>query len=165
MDAEGLKELFEPFGAVAVRRMFSGYGVYADGLCFALNLGGETFLKADAETEAEFAAAGFAQFVYQGRTRPVKMGFWRLIAGAYDDPDELRRWSRLALGAARRAAQGGAGQSRQGRAHKGEAGKSKEGCAAEEGAARGLKDGLAPYSSASTLIGGSLTARSRKLGT
>ena len=105
MDAEGLKELFEPFGAVAVRRMFSGYGVYADGLCFALNLGGETLLKADAETEAAFAAAGFAQFVYQGRTRPVKMGFWRLIAGAYDDPDELRRWSRLALGAARRAAQ------------------------------------------------------------
>src|ERR1700683_2215055 len=105
MDAEGLKELFEPFSAVAVRRMFSGYGVYADGLCFALNLGGETYLKADADTEAEFAAAGFAQFVYQGRTRPVKMGFWRLIASAYDDPDELRRWSDLALGAARRAGQ------------------------------------------------------------
>jgi DNA transformation protein len=104
MDAEGLKELFEPFGAVAVRRMFSGYGVYADGLCFALNLGGEVYLKADAETEAEFAAVGSTPFVYQGRTRPVKMGFWRLMASAYDDADELRRWSGLALAAARRAA-------------------------------------------------------------
>ena len=34
MDAEGLKELFAPFGPVAVKRMFGGHGVYADGLVF-----------------------------------------------------------------------------------------------------------------------------------
>jgi DNA transformation protein and related proteins len=38
MDADGLKALFEPFGSVAVKRMFSGHGVYADGLCFAISL-------------------------------------------------------------------------------------------------------------------------------
>ena len=41
MDAEGLKELFEPFGPVTVKRMFSGHGIYADGWCFALSLRGE----------------------------------------------------------------------------------------------------------------------------
>ena len=47
MDAEGLKEIFEPFGAVSVKRMFGGHGVYADGLCFAIEAGGEVYLKVD----------------------------------------------------------------------------------------------------------------------
>ena len=39
MDAEGLKELFEPFGPVTVKRMFGGSGLYAEGLCFAIECG------------------------------------------------------------------------------------------------------------------------------
>jgi DNA transformation protein len=105
MDADALKDLFEPFGAVNVRRMFSGYGVYADGLCFALNLRGDVFLKADGENEARFAAAGSEPFVYQGRRgKVVVMSYWRLLPSAYDDPDELKAWCALAFDAARRAA-------------------------------------------------------------
>jgi TfoX N-terminal domain len=51
MDAEGLKALFEPLGAVAVKRMFGGHGVYADGLCFAIQSRGEVYLKTDALSE------------------------------------------------------------------------------------------------------------------
>jgi len=32
--------------------------------------------------------------------------YWRLPSGAYDEPDELRRWAALGLEAARRAARG-----------------------------------------------------------
>ena len=53
MDREGLEELFAPFGPVNVRRVFSGHGVYAERLCFALALRGEIFIKTDAETEAD----------------------------------------------------------------------------------------------------------------
>jgi TfoX/Sxy family transcriptional regulator of competence genes len=45
MDAEGLKALFEPFGSITVKRMFGGSGVYAEGLCFAIELKGEVFLQ------------------------------------------------------------------------------------------------------------------------
>ena len=58
MDAEGLKALFEPFGPITVKRMFGGSGVYAEGLCFAIELKGEVFLKTDALSQAEFPAAG-----------------------------------------------------------------------------------------------------------
>lgn len=102
MDAEGLKELFEPFGPVTVRRMFSGHGVYADGLFFALEIGGDVFLKADAQSVAVFEAAGSTPFSYQGHKKQVTTNLWRLVASAYDDPDELKRWSALALDAARR---------------------------------------------------------------
>ena len=105
MDREGLQELFAPFAAVSVRRVFSGHGVYAEGLCFALALRGEIFIKTDAETEAEFVAAGSQPFVYTARGRDVRVGsYWRLVASAYDDEDEVRRWSALGLAAARRVA-------------------------------------------------------------
>ena len=104
MDREGLEELFAPFAVVTVRRMFSGHGVYADGVCFALSIGGDVYLKIDAETQAAFAAADSRPFVYTARGREVRVGYWLLPPGAFDDEDELRRWASLAFAAARRAA-------------------------------------------------------------
>ncbi len=54
MNAAILKDLFEPFGAVEVRRMFGGAGIYASGLCFAIESNDEVFLKVDPETQAVF---------------------------------------------------------------------------------------------------------------
>jgi DNA transformation protein and related proteins len=102
MDAEGLKELFEPLGPVTVKRMFSGHGIYADGWCFALSLRGDIYLRTDADSAAALAAAGSTPFVYQRGTRAITTNLWRLVASAYDDPDEIKRWSGLALTAARR---------------------------------------------------------------
>ena len=104
MDREGLEELFAPFAAVSVRRLFGGHGVYADGLCFALSLGGDIYLKVDAETQAAFAAVDSRPFVYTARGREVQVGYWLLPSAGYDDEDALRRWASLALDAARRAA-------------------------------------------------------------
>ncbi len=104
MDREGLEELFAPFAPVAVRRMFGGHGIYADGLCFAIEANGEVYLKTDPENEAAFAAAGSRPFVYVARGREMTMAYWRLVASAYDDEDELKRWASLGLQAARRAA-------------------------------------------------------------
>jgi DNA transformation protein len=105
MDADGLRELFEPFAPVSVKRIFSGYGVYAEGVCFAPNLRGDVFLRADNLTEARFAEAGSAPFVYDGhRGRVTVTSYWRLVASAYDDPDELKSWCALAMEAAGRAA-------------------------------------------------------------
>ena len=104
MNADSLKELFEPFGAVLIKRMFGGAGLYAEGLCFAIESGGEVFLKVDAETEKTFSAAGSSPFVYSAKGRPMTTSYWRLPAGAYDEPNELRRWAGLGLAAARRGA-------------------------------------------------------------
>jgi DNA transformation protein len=102
VDAEGLKELFEPFGPVSVKRMFSGHGVYADGWCFALSLRGEIYLRTDDDSAAKFAAAGSTPFVYQRGEKSIRTNLWRLVPSAYDDPDELKRWCGPALDVARR---------------------------------------------------------------
>ena len=65
MDAEFLRELFAEFGPITVRRMFSGAGVYADGVIIALVIRDVLYLKADAATSARFAAEGCGAFEYQ----------------------------------------------------------------------------------------------------
>lgn len=103
MDRERIEELFASFGPVAVKRMFGGHGISADALFFALESDGEIYLKADGETKALFEAAGSRPFVYEGKTKPVTMSYWRLPEEALEDDEALRRWTELALGAARRA--------------------------------------------------------------
>ena len=105
LDAEALKALFEPFGSVTVKRMFGGSGIYAEGLCFAIETDGEVFLKTDALSRADFSAADSAPFTYvaKGKSRPTS--YWSLPAIAHDEADELRRWARMGLDAARRAAE------------------------------------------------------------
>ncbi len=84
--------------------MFGGAGIYADGLCFAIESRGEVYIKTDPVTQSAFEAAGSQAFVYEMQGKPKSMAYWRLVADAYDDPEALRRWAELGLSAARRAA-------------------------------------------------------------
>ncbi len=103
-DPEEIRELFSAFGPVSVRRMFGGAGIYAEGAMFALELGGEIFLKADDQTIPALQAEGSAPFVYRAKGRRVVMSFWRLPERLLDDPDDLANFARAALQVARRAA-------------------------------------------------------------
>jgi DNA transformation protein len=103
MDRARIEELFAPFAAVSVKRMFGGHGVYADGLFFAIEAGGEIYLKADRQSAARFQEAGSRPFVYQGKDRPITVSYWSLPDQALEDADELVRWATFAVEAARRA--------------------------------------------------------------
>ena len=96
--------MFAAFGRVSVRRMFSGAGVFSDGLMIALISRDVVYLKADEQTIPAFEAEGLAPFSYQraGVARTIN-SFWRMPERLYDDPDELAQWSRQAKDAALRA--------------------------------------------------------------
>jgi len=104
MDAEGLREVFASVMPVRVRRMFGGHGIYDGEIMFALEQEGEIYLKADAESEGRFVAAGSSPFVYSRGAKPFAMSYWRLPDAALDDEDALREWTMFALSAARRTA-------------------------------------------------------------
>jgi DNA transformation protein len=107
MDREFLLDLFSAFGPVTVRRMFSGFGISADGTNFALALRGGLYLRADERSIARFEAEGSKPFQYQTKAKTVIIGsYWQLPERLYDDPDELADWARIALAAAQRAALG-----------------------------------------------------------
>jgi DNA transformation protein len=105
MDRDFLIDLFADFGPVAIRRMFSGFGISADGTNFALALRGGLYLRADDATIPRFEAEGSKPFSYQTRAKTVTVNsYWQLPERLYDDPEELTGWARAALAAAERAA-------------------------------------------------------------
>jgi DNA transformation protein and related proteins len=105
MDRDFLIDLFSGFGPVTIRRMFSGFGISADGTNFALALRGGLFLRADEQTIPQFEAEGSKPFQYQTRAKTVTVAsYWHLPERLYDDPEELAGWARAALAAAQRAA-------------------------------------------------------------
>lgn len=105
MDADTLADLFSAFGPVQARRMFGGCGIYADGLMFAIEVGGTIHLKADGRLAEELGARGSAPFSYvaKGQVRTMA-GFWSVPEAALDDADDLAALARRALNVARTAA-------------------------------------------------------------
>jgi len=96
-------ELLAPLGAARSRRMFGGFGLYVDDLFVALILSQRLYLKADAQTSAQFQAAGGEPFVYDGKNAPVTISYWTVPPQAMDSPEGMQPWARLALDAALRA--------------------------------------------------------------
>jgi len=107
VDHDFIRDLFAPFGPVTVRRMFSGAGIFADGLMFGLVIRDVIYLKADDLNRADFEREGCAPFTYtrgkkSGRPSQHALPYWRLPERLYDDPDELALWARRAFAAAER---------------------------------------------------------------
>ena len=105
MDRDFLIDLFADFGPVTIRRMFSGFGISADGTNFALALRSGLYFRADEASIPQFEAEGSKPFQYQTRAKTVTVNsYWELPARLFDDSEELGAWARTALAAAQRAA-------------------------------------------------------------
>jgi len=104
--AELCQEIFAKLGALRVKAMFGGAGIYADEVFFVLIADGEIYLKADAALAERLAAAGSRQFVWTNPSdgKQMAMSYWRLPESALDDLDEAEQWGRAALAVAQQAA-------------------------------------------------------------
>ena len=107
MDPDFIADLFAPFGPVTIRRMFSGAGIFRDGLMFGLIVRDVIYLKADETSAVEFEREDCGPFTYKrgkksGRPSQHALPFWRLPERLYADPDELAAWARKAFAVAER---------------------------------------------------------------
>ncbi len=105
MNRTEIEEMFAALGPVTIRRMFGGAGIYHRGMIVAVDLREEICLKADGISAPEFEAAGARQWTYEGKAgKAVRMPYWSIPVEAFDDPDVMARWVRLAYEAALRSA-------------------------------------------------------------
>ncbi len=101
---EFLKEQMAGLGHITSRRMFSGAGLYCDGVIFALVLRDTLYFKVDDGNRAAYAAEGVRPFGYEARGRRVEIGsYWHAPERLLDEPEEMVAWAREALAAGRRA--------------------------------------------------------------
>lgn len=104
MDDIEIEEMFSALGPVTIRRMFGGKGVYYGGRIIAVELRNGMLLKADPVSAPEFEAVGATRWTYEGRAgKRVQMPYWSIPDEAYDDPEIMARWVRLAYAAALRS--------------------------------------------------------------
>ena len=102
LDPEFIRDLFSEFGPVTIRRMFSGAGIFRDGLMLGLIVRDVIYLKADESSIADFEHEGCGPFTYtRGKTssqpKQHALPYWRLPERLYDDPEELAEWARRAF--------------------------------------------------------------------
>lgn len=79
------------FGAVTARPMFGGYGLYSNGVLFALLDDDAMFLRTDEAGRADFAAAGSRPFAPIPGAKPMT-GYWGIPIDVLEDRSELPRW-------------------------------------------------------------------------
>lgn len=108
-----LEEVFERFGAIQARKMFSGYGIYHDGVMFALVADDTLYLKADESIAHYFEAKGLSPFTYNKGEKIIKMSYYLAPEEIFDDRDEAAAWVRRSFEVALRAKQGTGKKSKQ----------------------------------------------------
>jgi DNA transformation protein len=96
-------DLLSPWGGVTARRMFGGYGIYRQGLMFALVADDVLYLKVDAQNRPAFEAAGVGPFTYDGKSKTVTLPYWEAPSELFDDADTMIEWAKGAFAAALRA--------------------------------------------------------------
>jgi DNA transformation protein len=97
-------DLMQGLGAVQARRMFGGYGLFLEGLMFAVWLGEALYFKVDAETVGRYEALGLPPFRYQAKGREMALRYHLAPPEVHDDPGQMADWARQAHGCAVRAA-------------------------------------------------------------
>ena len=90
--ARGLVEDLAPLGEVTSKKMFGGFGIFADGLMFALvDSEGSAFLRLGASNDDRY------------QDRHGKMPYGRVPSEVLADDQQLLTWANEALQAAREA--------------------------------------------------------------
>ncbi|TAN56366.1 MAG: TfoX family protein [Magnetospirillum sp.] len=100
--ADHVCDMLFPLGPVTARGMFGGFGIYLDGLMFALIAGEVLYLKVDAASKGPFEAAGMGPFK-PWEHKPMVMPYWEIPPEVMDDADQLCAWGRAAFDAALRS--------------------------------------------------------------
>ena len=98
-------ETMSAFGPVESKAMFGGWGLYHQGVFFALVAADMLYLKSDDQNAAQFDAANLPPFVYESKVgERITMSYRAAPAEALESPDVMLTWARLGYGAALRAA-------------------------------------------------------------
>lgn len=82
-------ELLAPCGDISFRRMFGGYGLYNDGLIFAIIADDTLFFKVDDETRPQYEAYDAEPFTYEKQGKEYALGYYEVPVDVLESPSLL----------------------------------------------------------------------------
>lgn len=91
---------------VTARGMFGGYGLYIEGIMFALIAYEAVYFKVDDGNREDFERLGMSPFTYVSKGKPIKMSYYEIPPSIWQDLPTLAQWVDRAHAAARRVKRG-----------------------------------------------------------
>jgi DNA transformation protein len=98
--AEYVIEQLQGLARLTSRRMFSGVGLYSDGLFFGLLYHDRLYFRTDDTTRPEYEARGSEGFRPRPNITRMKMRYYTVPADVLEDTEELVKWARKATAVA-----------------------------------------------------------------
>lgn len=109
-DSNGEKEfvshilnLMHSVGRVVSKRMFGGYGIFLDGLMFALISDNTLYFKTDNQTLTEFNERGLEAFSYTKKGKRCQLSYYQAPEDCLENTDDMTSWAEDAFSVALRA--------------------------------------------------------------
>jgi len=97
-------ETMRELGTVVAKPMFGGWGLYHEGLFFALIAEDTLYLKVDDDNRGQFEGAGLQPFVYVTKDGDrMTMAYHQAPPDALESPAMMAAWARSGYAAALRA--------------------------------------------------------------
>ncbi len=100
-----LLELLLPIEGITAKRMFGSYGLFRDGLMFALVADNTLYLKTDSQSRAQFTTRDLEPFTYLRQGKPMQLSYYCAPVEAIDNSENLCEWAEMAYQTALRAQQ------------------------------------------------------------
>ncbi|CAH0991288.1 hypothetical protein SIN8267_01390 [Sinobacterium norvegicum] len=97
-------ELLQGIGPVISKPMFGGFGLFLEGLMFALIADHTLYLKVDETSKTHFTDLGLEPFSYFKKDKQFSLNYFQAPEQVFDDIDAMRHWGNIAYEAALRAA-------------------------------------------------------------
>ena len=88
-----VQDLLSELDGIRARAMFGGWGIYKDGLTFAIVVDDQLYFKVDDTNKTKYQKYGSRPFTYESRGKSVSMSYWEVPAEVMDDRDEIKRWA------------------------------------------------------------------------
>jgi len=99
-DPRRFDDLFQYFGAITVRRMFGGEGIYASEQIIGLVIDERIYLKTTDSNRADYLAGGCKPFTFRRGKKITATSYYAVPERLLDDPEEFAIWARKAQAAA-----------------------------------------------------------------
>ena len=97
-----IEEQFSAYGDVDFKKMFGGYGIFREGIMFAMISPGDIFrMRADDNNVGDYQKEGMQQFPSHGGKKG--MPYWDVPAYVIENQNDLKLWAEKSYKAALRA--------------------------------------------------------------
>jgi DNA transformation protein len=96
---------------ISKRAMFGGFGIYRDGLMFALIADEDLYFKANDWLADEFIARALPPFQFESKGKTMALKYYRAPESVFEEAEQMKCWADKAYRCAQRASAGaGAGK-------------------------------------------------------